>query len=172
MLQVYTDEINKGENMNNKKDEKLYHEYLNGNAKSFEKLYLFYKNRIKHFIFNIIKDSEISEDITQEVFLYILKNPLKENYKFKYYIFLVAKSRAYSFISGKKRRQYLDEKYMTLDFDKVEKDTSEIIIEKEKNRELKDAINMLDDRYKNAVYLSQIEGFSYKEVSEIMRRIA
>ena len=158
--------------MKNKKDEELYYEFLNGNVDSFEKLYLLYRNRIKQFIFNIIKDCEAAADLTQEVFIYFLKKPLKDNYKFKYYIYLIAKSRAYSFISGKKRRQELDEKYMTLDFEKIEKDSSEIIIEKENHKELNEAINMLDDRYKNAIYLSQIEGFSYKEVAKIMRRIS
>ena len=132
---------------------------------------MLYRNRINNFIFNITKDYEASADITQEVFLYILKNPLKENYKFKYYIYLIARSRAYSFISNKKRRQSLDEKYLMLDFDKIEKDACEIVIEKEHYKQLNDAINMLDNKYKNAVYLSQIEGFSYKEVAEILRRI-
>ena len=157
--------------MDKKKDEELYYEYLNGNIDSFEKLYVLYRNRINNFIFNITKDYEASADITQEVFLYILKNPLKENYKFKYYIYLIARSRAYSFISNKKRRQSLDEKYLMLDFDKIEKDACEIVIEKENYKQLNDAINMLDNKYKNAVYLSQIEGFSYKEVAEILRRI-
>lgn len=157
--------------MDKKKDEELYYEYLNGNIDSFEKLYVLYRNRINNFIFNITKDYEASADITQEVFLYILKNPLKENYKFKYYIYLIARSRAYSFISNKKRRQSLDEKYLMLDFDKIEKDACEIVIEKENYKQLNDAINMLDNKYKNAVYLSQIEGLSYKEVAEILRRI-
>ena len=39
-----------------------------------------------------------------------------------------------------------------------------------KEKELIKAINMLNDKYKNAIYLIKIEELSYKETSEILRR--
>ena len=74
-------------------DIKLYNEYLKGEKQAFELLYNKYKDKIQYFIYNIVKDYEKSEDITQEVFIYILQNPVGENYSFKYYIYLVAKVR-------------------------------------------------------------------------------
>ena len=38
------------------KDKQLYNEFLNGQEKSFEMLYLKYKDKIKYFIYNIVKD--------------------------------------------------------------------------------------------------------------------
>ena len=70
-------------------DLKLYNEYLNGEKEAFELLYNKYKNKLRNFIFNIVNDYEKAEDITQEVFIYVLKNKLREGYSFKYYIYLI-----------------------------------------------------------------------------------
>ena len=47
---------------------------MNENIEAFEVLYAKYKDRIKYFIFNIIKDYEKAEDIMQDVFVYVMKN--------------------------------------------------------------------------------------------------
>ena len=72
--------------MDKKSDKELYNDYLNGKNESIEYLYNKYKNKIQYFIFNIVKDYQKAEDITQEVFIYLLQNPKKEEYDFKYYI--------------------------------------------------------------------------------------
>lgn len=147
-------------------DKKLYDEYLSGNKDAFETLYSKYKNKIQYFIFNIVKDYQIAEDITQEVFIYIMNNKLKENCSFKYYIYLVAKSRALSYISVENRRDEIAEKSLLKE--ENEKDVLEIITEQENKKELVDAINQLEDKYKNALYLVKIEEFSYIETAEIL----
>lgn len=80
-------------------DIKLYNEYLNGEKSAFELLYNKYNDKIKYFVYNIVKDYQKAEDITQDVFIYVLQNKIKQGYTFKYYIYLVAKSRAYNYIS-------------------------------------------------------------------------
>lgn len=150
-------------------DLELYNEYMNGEKDAFETLYNKYKNKIQYFIFNIVKNYEKAEDITQEVFIYILQNKVRENCSFKYYIYLVAKSRAYNYINQEKRRTEINEKYSLLDFEEIQKDISDLIEKQEREKELTEAINMLDDKYKNAIYLTKIEGLSYKESAEILR---
>ncbi len=150
-------------------DMKLYNEYLSGEKNAFELLYNKYKDRIQYFIFNIVKDYEKAEDITQEVFIYILQNKVREDCSFKYYIYLVARSRAYNYINVEKRRTELTEKYSLLDSEQIQKDISDIVIKKETEKEIVESINMLDDKYKNAVYLTKIEELSYKETAEILR---
>lgn len=154
--------------MSNDLDMDLYLKYLEGDKSAFEKLYLNYKNKIHYFIFNIVKDYQKAEDITQEVFIYILNNKIKKGYNFKYYIYLVAQSRAISYINVKNRRNEIIEQYLLNQQDNVEKDSLEVIIEKENKKELFDAINELDDKYKNAMYLVKIEGLSYYETAKIL----
>ena len=85
-------------------DKKLYNNYLNGEKEAFELLYSKYKSRIEYFIFNIVKDYQKAEDIAQETFIYVMQNKMKENSSFKYYIYLVAKSKAINYINVEKRR--------------------------------------------------------------------
>ena len=150
-------------------DLELYNKYMNGEKDAFETLYNKYKNKIQYFIFNIVKNYEKAEDITQEVFIYILQNKVRENCSFKYYIYLVARSRAYNYINQEKRRTEINEKYSLLDSEEIQKDVSDFIEKQEREKELTEAINMLDDKYKNARYLTKIEGLSYKETAEILR---
>ena len=146
-------------------DIELYNKYINGEKEAFDVLYNKYKNKITYFVFNIIKDYEKAEDITQEVFIYVMNNKLREGYSFKYYLYLVAKSKAINYINTEKRRNKINEKYLN---EEKEDDVVDIITKKEDKKILLEAIDMLDDKYKNAIYLVKIEELSYKEAAEIL----
>ncbi|MFR8232933.1 MAG: RNA polymerase sigma factor [Clostridia bacterium] len=149
-------------------DKELYNNYLNGEKEAFEFLYNKYKKRIEYFIFNIVKDYQKAEDITQESFIYIMQNKMKENVSFKYYIYMVAKSRAINYINVEKRRNEISEKYLYNSIDSAEKDVLEFIVEEENKKEIMNAIEQLDEKYRNAIYLVNIEKLSYKETAEIL----
>ena len=51
---------------------------------------------------------------------------------------------------------------------KIEQDVAEIITKNEKRQAIITAINMLDDRYKNAMYLVKIEELTYQETAQIL----
>ena len=149
-------------------DIKLYNEYLDGEKGAFELLYNKYKDKIQYFVYNIVKDYQKAEDITQDVFIYIMQNKIKDGYSFKYYIYLVAKSRAYNQINMEKRRTEINEKYNLNETMRIEQDVVDIITKNEKRQAIITAINMLDDRYKNAMYLVKIEELTYQETAQIL----
>ena len=150
------------------KDEELYDKYLSGNNQAFEEIYKRYINKIQYFIYNIIKDYQKAEDITQDVFMYVLKNKFKKEYSFKYYIYLIAKSRAINYINKENRRNKITEKYLENEYKDTEKDVIELLFKQEEKEELIKSIEMLEEKYKNVIYLNKIEGFSYKQVSDIL----
>lgn len=149
-------------------DKKLYNDYLNGEKEAFEILYNKYKNKIEYFIYNIVKDYQKAEDITQETFIYVIQHKMRENSSFKYYIYLVARSKALNYINVEKRRNEITEKYFANDNEQIEKDVLDIITAEESKKELLESIELLDERYKNAIYLVNIEGLSYEETSKIL----
>ena len=149
-------------------DKKLYNDYLNGEKEAFEILYNKYKNKIEYFIYNIVKDYQKAEDIAQETFIYVIQHKMRENSSFKYYIYLVARSKALNYINVEKRRNEITEKYLTNDNEQIEKDVLDIITAEESKKELLESIELLDERYKNAIYLVNIEGLSYEETSKIL----
>lgn len=149
-------------------DKKLYNDYLNGEKEAFEILYNKYKNKIEYFIYNIVKDYQKAEDIAQETFIYVIQHQMRENSSFKCYIYLVARSKTLNYINVEKRRNEITEKYLANADEKIEKDVLDIITAEENKKELLESIELLDERYKNAIYLVNIEGLSYEETSKIL----
>ncbi len=149
-------------------DKEIYNEYLKGNKEAFEFLYNKYKKRIEYFIFNIVKDYQKAEDLTQETFIYVMQNKMKENVSFKYYIYMVAKSRTINYIKIEKRRTEITEEYLYNFNENIEKDVLEFITKEETKKEVIEAIELLDEKYKNTIYLVKIEGLSYEETSKIL----
>ena len=149
-------------------DKKLYNDYLNGEKEAFEILYNKYKKKIEYFIYNIVKDYQTAEDIAQETFIYVIQHQIRENSSFKYYIYLVARSKAINYINTEKRRKDITETFLKEDDEQIEKDVLDVITNEETKRELLESIELLDERYKNAIYLVNIEGLSYEETSKIL----
>lgn len=86
-------------------DLKLVNEVLNGNIDSFNILVNKYELVILRFIFNMIRDKEAAEDITQEVFI-TLYNKLytyKDQYKFSNWLFQIARNKSIDYIRKYKR---------------------------------------------------------------------
>ncbi len=75
-------------------DEQLVTNYLKGDEESLEILIKRYLRPIYSFTFRFVGDSEIVEDITQEVFVKVWRNLKKfdKNKKFKTWIFTIAKN--------------------------------------------------------------------------------
>lgn len=148
-------------------DKKLYNDYLSGEKQAFEYLYNKYKSKIVYFIFNIVKDYEKAEDLAQETFIYIMPNPMKNDVSFKYYVYLVAKSKAFNYRNIENRRNEIAEEYLSNN-KQIENDVLDVITKEESKKELLDAIELLDEKYKNAIYLVNIENLSYKETADIL----
>lgn len=149
-------------------DKKLYNDYLKGNNQAFETLYIKYKEKIQFFVYNIVKDYQKAEDITQEVFIYLLKKPMDNKYSFKYHIYLIAKSKSLDYFNKSKRREEINQIYTSECKENIEKDVSEIIESVEFKENVLTCINELEDKYKNVVYLSSIEELSYLEISSLL----
>ncbi len=154
--------------MENDLDMKLYNQYLNGEKEALEILYHKYKAKIQYFVYNMVKDYQKAEDITQDVFMYLLQEKFKQQCSFKCYLYMIAKSRALNQIYVEKRKQKWEEQYIIEERDFVEQDVIEIVEKHDTQKKMLEAIGLLDDNYKNAVYLVKIEGLSYQETAEIL----
>ena len=166
--------------MEEKTDKELYQEFLKGNNSSFEKLVIRHKNKLIYFITNYVKNVDTAEDITQDVFVYILIH--KTNYDFKYslktYLYTIAKSKALNYIKREKKITYTEEKQIieqqenTNNSNEKELETlEEIIFKKEKAQSLRNTIKKLKKEYAQAIYLADIEELSYKEIRKNTKKI-
>ncbi len=150
-------------------DKELYEGFLKGNTNNFDKLVLRYKNNLIYFISRYIKDVHIAEDLSQDVFVYVLlhKEQYNFNYSFKTYLYMIAKSRAIN---------YLKKESKIVNFEQIEnvcirdKELEDIIFSKEDVHSLKEALHKLKPDYQVVIYLLDIEEYSYKDVSQIMQK--
>lgn len=150
-------------------DKELYKNYLNGDNKAFEQLVIKYKNQIIFFISGYTKDISIAEDISQDVFVYILLNKEKYDfqYSFKTYIFMIAKCRAINYIKREKKVVSLKE---VENFTKEDKELEAIIYKNDNNQMLNKKLKELKPDYQAVIYLSTFEKMKYKDIAKVMNK--
>lgn len=151
--------------MNEKTDIELYKEFLNGNQKSFERIILKYKDKIIYFINKYVKNIDTSEDLAQDVFVYILIHKIDYDFKYslKTYLFTIAKSKALNYIKRSKKIIYTE----NIEYED-EQELEERVFNIQRKQDLKSSINKLKPEYQKAIYLADIEQLSYKEIENVL----
>lgn len=144
---------------------KWYMEFIAGNQKSFENIVLLYKDRLILFIKTYVGRWEIAEELSQDVFVYLLLHKEKYDmaYSFKSYLYLIARCRALNYLKKEKRIVLYDEMP-----EEIVSTMEEEFVEKEKLNYYLKAIQKLKKEYMNVLYLVDIEGLSYRETSHIL----
>lgn len=148
------------------RDKILYKSFLEGDKNALQELVMNYKNNLIYFISRFVKNIDISEDIFQDVVVYILEN--KEyydfNYSFKTYLYMIAKSKACNYLKQNKNIENIDENEELQEANLLE----EIILNKERKKKVQNIINKMPQEYQLVIYLTQIEDLSHKETAVIM----
>ena len=152
-----------------KEDKILYKEFLDGNKKSFEEIILRYKSNLIFFITRYVKNIETAEDIFQDIALYILENKDYYNfdYSFKTYIYMIAKSKTIDFIKKQKNIDSIDDSNFEIEDAKL---LEEIILTKDRQKKIQSVMKKMLPEYQLVIYLTQIEGVSYKDTALIMNK--
>lgn len=85
-------------------DPQLISQYLSGDEKSLELLIQRYLQQIYIFVYRLVGDSAVAEDLTQEIFVRVWKNikKFKRDKNFKTWIYRVARNAAIDFLRKKK----------------------------------------------------------------------
>ena len=152
-----------------KTDAELYKEFLNGKEEAFNNIIRKYRKPLISFIMRFIKNIEVAEDIAQDTFVYVLMN--KTEYDFKYslktYLYTIAKCRAINYLKRERKVVSYDEAYMR---EKEETYIDEDLIKEENKKEIYEAIGKLKKSYQIVIYLKDIEGLKYKEISRILNK--
>lgn len=154
--------------MEEKTDVVLYNSFLKGDNEAFDEIINRYRKNLILFINKYVHDLEISEDLVQDTFVYVLVN--RKEYDFKYslktYLYTIAKCRASNYIRNQKRIVKFDEAYI-----KNEEEPEQVednLLRKEKNLKVQESLKKLKLEYQSVIFLKDIEEFSYKEICKIL----
>lgn len=155
--------------LNAKEDIELYEEFINGDKEAFNEIIRKYRRSLILFIMRLVKNKEVAEDIAQDAFVYILMNKEEYNtkYSFKTYLYTIAKCRAINYLKRERKVVSYDEAYMG---EKEETYIDEDLIKEENKKEIYEAIGKLKKSYQIVIYLKDIEGLKYKEISRILNK--
>lgn len=160
-------------------DFELLAKFKKGDQHAFELLVRKYKTTVFNTIYSIMGNAQEADDIAQEVFLkvYTKADSFKGESSFSTWLYRVTVNRC---IDELRRRKNKIISYET-EFNQEEKlklkdvlaSRENDITEKLRQKELQDiiqkAMNSLPEKYRIILTLKEIEGLSYKEISQIMK---
>ena len=151
-----------------KDDILLFNLVKKGNKDAFEKLFRMYYPSISRFIFDYIKDSDTSEEIAQEMFVFFWENAPQMNIKtsLKAYLFTSAKNFSLNYIKKAKTRQ----KYHETSQETIQMNEESWVDEKIETFTIlvKQALTTLPDKCREIFEMSKYEGLTYEEISEFL----
>ena len=134
---------------------------------AFEELYSMYHKSIYGVIFNMIKDTEIANDLTQDVFIKAWNNSEKySNKKGRFFTWLlnIAKNTTIDKIRSKSyknnKKNVSSEDFLNSFMCNIDSNSTTNTIG------LKNMVSNLEPKIKNILNLIYFEGFTQKEVSE------
>lgn len=164
----------------NDHDSDLVEKCVQGDREAFDALVEKYYKKIYNLAYRFVGDSEEANDLAQEIFTAAYQNlkKFRGDAKFSTWLFQIATNRGKNKFKYLKRRGYFLSRGQPDDEDErdyVEKvipdDTTnpeDILISKQIQKMVQDAINELDPDHKEIVILRDIEGFSYEEIARIL----
>ena len=152
--------------MNQFSDEKIFKLFQEGDKKAFDQLVIKYKDRLYNFIYRIVNDVDLAEDLTQDTYVkvYLNKNSYKEIYKFSTWMYTIAKNLAFTELRKKNRRKtfaFSDmKKNDDWDFQVADTDSGNIdneINNKEKKKNIQKALSLLPIDFRTIIILRDIQ---------------
>lgn len=141
---------------------------LNGDGQSFRELVSRYKRLIFSVVYNLTKDKEELEDISQEVFIKIYKSLDKYNpeYKFSTWSVTIARNLCVDLLRKKKVSVTAIEEIEGVSRDLNTPETR--YLNKERALGVRKAIEELPEDYRMPVVLYYQKGKAYKEIAEML----
>jgi RNA polymerase sigma-70 factor (family 1) len=148
-------------------DGELMQEIKAGNMFAFDLLYKKYSKKVFKFGYSILKSTEESENLIQDVFLNIWENrhKVEKDSSIKSYVFTITYNSAISVI----RRKARDEKFIEYlqSLQEVNDEPANAELEyNELSERLDEIIKGLPDRQKEVFLLHRIEGLKYTEIAD------
>ena len=157
-------------------DEVLIARFQQGDNYAYDLLVKRYKDPLLNFIYRFLGNQTDAEDILQETFLRLYKNKhyYKEVAKFSTWIYTIAGNLAKTELRKRKRRKFFSLSQTPNDDHGFEIPDESKNPEQEANSQITDqiiqeAINKLSPKFKEVIVLRDIQGFSYEEISEMVK---
>ncbi|RKD33168.1 RNA polymerase sigma factor [Thermohalobacter berrensis] len=158
-------------------EDRLIAESIKGNIDAFEKLIEKYEKTAYNIALKMLKNHEDAMDISQEALIKVYKSISKFNRKsaFSTWLYRIVVNTCIDFLNKKKKKVFSIDNPITTETGEIKREiedntyTPEVIIDRKETKEIiYDSIDKLDTIYKTVIILRDIQGFSYKEIAQIL----
>jgi len=149
-----------------------------GEAGAFQTLVEQYQDRVINTCYGFVRDREDAKDIAQEVFIEIYQSleKFREEAKLSTWIYRISVTKSLDFLRRKNRKKRMGQFKKLFNIDDVAErieqpsgnNPDKNMEARERAQILQQAMDRLPENQKIAITLSKYEGFSNKEISEIM----
>ncbi|MCU0722374.1 MAG: sigma-70 family RNA polymerase sigma factor [Planctomycetes bacterium] len=162
-------------------DLELVHRARNRDPEAFQTLVYRYQDRVFNTAFRLMGDRSLAEDIAQEVFFkaYDSLRKFKEKSSFSTWLYRIALNTCTSAWRRAGAQKRAGEVALPASSDDAESprwepsapdaDPREAILRRERNALVQKAIRELEEEFRAALVLRDIEGLSYEEIAEIIQ---
>ena len=156
-------------------ESELINQIKDQNPKAFSHLVDLYSTMVYSVIFKMIRNSQDSEDITQEVFITIwtTMDSFKGDSLLKTWIYRIAINKAHEFIRKKNRKKrkgfHVQMEETSIQIQENEPIPSELLEFKELELAFNQSLSKIPENQQIAFLLNRFEGLSYNEIAIEMK---
>ena len=133
---------------------------------NFEEIYQLYSDKVYGYIYLLVRQKDIAEDLTQETFIkaYRYLNQFKGESSIYTWLIKIARNTVYDFFRRKKLVSLLSFKKEPI----TEETPQEILLKGEEVRRLYETIMRMKTEYRDVLILRKVKELSIKETAEIL----
>ncbi|MEG1643527.1 MAG: sigma-70 family RNA polymerase sigma factor [Bacteroidales bacterium] len=161
-------------NLNSHTDEQLVALYSKGNNEAFDVLLLRHKNRIHSYVYYIVKDRDLAEDIFQETFVKVITTIKQGRYveagKFSSWITRIAHNLIIDHYRQEKAENHISNNDINPDiFNRKELSEGTIeddIISSQVKSDIKNLVAALPENQKEVLIMRYYRNMSFKEIAD------
>ncbi|MCM8757122.1 MAG: sigma-70 family RNA polymerase sigma factor [Candidatus Omnitrophica bacterium] len=142
-----------------------------GEKAAFNEIIRKYQTALINFIYRLVGDRHLSEEIAQETFLRIYQSAshYKPKAKFSTYLYQVAKNVALNVLRHRKFVTFFQQPFPLLLNFQLKTEESEQENRQQLRQLVQQALNKLPFAQRTAIILAKYEGLSYEEIASVMK---
>lgn len=159
--------------MNPKNEKSLVERASNGDAAAFGEIYFSLRDAIYGFAFRMLRQTAAAEDITQEVFMFLIENPHKyqsERGSLKAFLCGVARNKMMRYLSRENFRQEVfwdDEPSFHEPPDSSAKNPLDLLLDEELAERVEFCLGKIPALQREALILRELQELSCEEIAKI-----
>lgn len=158
-------------------DEKvLIRQVLDGDTEAFSQLVTAYEKQVYNLCLRMVNDPEDASDLAQDAFIRAWQGLrfYKFEASFATWLYRLTTNVCIDFLRRKKRRPTVsltvedDGESQELELPSQEAEPEEVVLEKERRRQLASAMEQLDEEGRTILTLRVVEELSYEQIAEVL----